>query len=284
MSRKPVVIYHSGCADGMAAAWCFWRQYGDEYEYYPGVYGNPTPDIVDRDVYLVDFSYKRDVIEVMLDFAKSITVLDHHVSALDDLWDLAKVPNFDISHSSLHKSGARIAWDYVKAKEKHSYKAPQVLLHIEDRDLWKFELPHTREIMSAVFSYEMTFECYGNLMCLGKSGIRQLIKEGIVIERKFKKDLLSIVYSCTRPINIAGHDILVANANGFYASDLGNLLAQNRPFSATYYDTAEHRVFSLRSIKDEGIDVSQIAQLFGGGGHKNAAGFKVDRNHPLAKV
>jgi len=42
-------------------------------------------------------------------------------------------------------------------------------------------------------------------------------------------------------------------------------------------------VFSLRS-QEGGIDVSEIAIKFGGGGHKHAAGFKVDRNHILAKI
>jgi nanoRNase/pAp phosphatase (c-di-AMP/oligoRNAs hydrolase) len=39
-------------------------------------------------------------------------------------------------------------------------------------------------------------------------------------------------------------------------------------------------IFSLRST-EEGLDVSEIAKLYGGGGHKHAAGFKVP--HELVK-
>jgi len=37
----------------------------------------------------------------------------------------------------------------------------------------------------------------------------------------------------------------------------------------------------LRSAED-GIDVSAIAKIYGGGGHTKAAGFAVPRDHPLA--
>jgi nanoRNase/pAp phosphatase (c-di-AMP/oligoRNAs hydrolase) len=44
-------------------------------------------------------------------------------------------------------------------------------------------------------------------------------------------------------------------------------------FAACYWDTPEGRVFSLRSIGD--FDVSEIAKQYGGGGHKNASGFRL---------
>lgn len=281
--RKPLVVYHAGCADGFAAAWCFWHFYKDTYEYFPGVYQGNLPDVVDRDVYLVDFSFKRDKVELMLEYAKSITLLDHHASALSDLWDFAKYQNFNMSHCTLEKSGARIAWDFIKQKEKHTKKVPRILEHIEDRDLWKFKLEHTREIMSAVFSYDYTFETYEKLMSLGKTGINQLYKEGIAIERKYQKDLNSILKQTVRMMTIGDFVVPVANANYQFASDIGNILSEDRAFAATYYDTSMHRNFSLRS-RDNGIDVSEIAKLYGGGGHPRAAGFKVSREHDLAII
>jgi oligoribonuclease NrnB/cAMP/cGMP phosphodiesterase (DHH superfamily) len=70
---------------------------------------------------------------------------------------------------------------------------------------------------------------------------------------------------------------------GIYSSDAGNIMSIGQPFAATYYDSDKHRVFSLRSATD-GLDVSEIAKEFGGGGHVHAAGFKVPRSHELAKV
>ena len=66
--NRPLVIYHGNCADGFSAAWCFWRKYGEGADYVAGVYQQSPPDVAGRDVYLVDFSYKRDV---LLEMAKS---------------------------------------------------------------------------------------------------------------------------------------------------------------------------------------------------------------------
>jgi nanoRNase/pAp phosphatase (c-di-AMP/oligoRNAs hydrolase) len=64
------------------------------------------------------------------------------------------------------------------------------------------------------------------------------------------------------------------NCNHYFASDVGHVLAKDHPFSASYYDTNDGRVFSLRSA--EGcIDVSVVAKHLGGGGHASAAGFRV---------
>jgi oligoribonuclease NrnB/cAMP/cGMP phosphodiesterase (DHH superfamily) len=45
------------------------------------------------------------------------------------------------------------------------------------------------------------------------------------------------------------------------------------PFSASYFIKEGKKIYSLRSRGD--FDVSVIAKAFGGGGHKNAAGFSV---------
>lgn len=58
-------------------------------------------------------------------------------------------------------------------------------------------------------------------------------------------------------------------------------MAQGELFAACYWDTPTGRVFSLRST-DEGMDVSVIASQYGGGGHRNAAGFRVAFDHELA--
>ena len=44
---------------------------------------------------------------------------------------------------------------------------------------------------------------------------------------------------------------------------------------------AQGRTFGLRAA-DDGMDVSEVAKQYGGGGHAKAAGFKVPRDHALA--
>jgi uncharacterized protein len=78
----------------------------------------------------------------------------------------------------------------------------------------------------------------------------------------------------TRRMQIGGYNVPIANLPSVFTSDAGHELAQGEAFGGCYWDTPRGRVFSLRST-DSGIDVSEIAKLYGGGGHRNASGFRV---------
>ena len=261
-TNSPLCIYHGNCVDGFTAAWVVRRALKD-VEFHTGVYQDPPPDVTGKDVIMVDFSYKRPVLEQMVGKASSILILDHHKSAQADLENLSGVTSvFDIE-----RSGARITWDRYFPDEP----PPLLLLHIEDRDLWRFALVDTRQIQAAVFSYPYDFDTWDWLM---EADLDELILEGTAIERKHHKDIAELIKVVTRPMWIGGHIVDVANLPYTLTSDAGHTLAVGKPFGACYWDTPEGRVFSLRSAAD-GIDVSEIAKIYGGGGHKNAAGFSV---------
>jgi oligoribonuclease NrnB/cAMP/cGMP phosphodiesterase (DHH superfamily) len=272
---KPLVIYHANCADGFTAAWAIWTKHRD-WEFYPGVYSQPPPDCLNREVYMVDFSYKRPVIEQMLEDCASMTILDHHKSAIEDLQPLlghAKLAaDFD-----LERSGARIAWDEFHPGEE----PPALLLRVEDRDLWRFNYYDTREVQACVFSYEYTFEMWERMMY--HSDLSDMAVEGRAIERKHFKDIHELLGVYTRRMVIDGHDVPVANLPYTMSSDAGTMLAEGEPFAACYSDGPDGRIFSLRSTK-HGVDVSEVAKQYGGGGHRNASGFKVPRDHELARA
>jgi len=262
---NPLCIYHGNCADGFAAAWVVRKYFGDgNVDFFPGVYQNPPPDVTDREVYLVDFSYKRDVILEMAKVAGSIHIIDHHKSAVEDLVDL---PDNVICIFDMEKSGATLTWETF-----FGIDCPLPLQYIADRDLWKFALPCSREFNAAIFSYSYDFRVWDQLM--KEEGIDHLIAEGTAIERKHHKDVRELLKVTHRLMTIAGYTVPVANLPYTLTSDAGNLMAKGQPFAACYWDTPEGRVFSLRS-NDDGMDVSEIAKLFGGGGHRNAAGFRV---------
>lgn len=255
-------IYHGNCADGFTSAWVVRRALGD-IEFHAGVYQNPPPDVKGKDVFLVDFSYKRNVLEQIRDEAKSVTILDHHKSAQEDLAGLEGIKQvFDMD-----RSGARITWDYFFPNEL----PPAVLLHVEDRDLWRFALEDTREIQANIFSYPYEFDVWDKLM---SSNPQKLAIEGKAIERKHFKDIAELLKVVTRRMVIGGVNVPVANLPYIHVSDAAHQLGHNEPFAACYWDTPKGRVFGLRS-NEAGMDVSEIAKLYGGGGHKHAAGFTV---------
>lgn len=271
--EKILCIYHGNCADGFGAAWAVRHAYGAEnVEFHAGVYGDPPPDVSGRGVILVDFSYKRPVLIEMAQRAKWLRIIDHHKTAAEDLRELHFEPALDGCAVEIlfdmERSGAGLAWDVLHP----GVSRPALIDHIEDRDLWRFKLEGTREIQANLFSYPYDFDVWDRLM---NTDPRELRREGAAIERKHVKDIAELLAVTKRPMRIGGYDVLVANLPYTLASDAGNALAKEAPFGATYYDTAEHRIFSLRSIGD--FDVSAIAKAYGGGGHRNAAGFRMPR-------
>jgi oligoribonuclease NrnB/cAMP/cGMP phosphodiesterase (DHH superfamily) len=268
MNEKKLCIYHGNCADGFGAALAVKMAFDDgEVDFYPGVYQESPPDVTGRDVILVDFSYKRDVLLDMSHKARKILILDHHKSAASDLVDL---PSNVESLFDMSRSGAVMAWEYFHPDTE----IPELLLHIQDRDLWKFQLEGTREIQAAVFSYPYEFDVWSKLLC---SNLGDLRKEGEAIERKHFKDIHEFIKAAGYRMLIAGHDVPVLNAPYFWSSDAGHIIGIDEPFAACYWDTPRGRVFSLRS-SEIGIDVSKIAAQYGGGGHEHASGFTVKFN------
>mgnify|MGYP003642575564 CR=1 FL=1 len=269
LDSNVVVLYHDNCPDGFGAAWSFWKKYGNSAKYIPVRHGEPPPEVSKLNVFIVDFSYSKKILLSMKKKAESLVVLDHHISAKKELDGL------DFCHFDMDHSGAYLAWDHLFGD---SNVAPLVL-YIEDRDLWKWELPNSNAILSAIDSYERNFECWDNLnnmLSLDHTtpdvswGFNKLKSEGEAILR-YKNSIIESILEDSLSMDICG-EIIPAVNSPFFRSELGALLARNSNFSAVYYFDGERYIFSLRST-DAGADVSEIAKSFGGGGHKNAAGF-----------
>lgn len=72
-------LYHKNCTDGLGAAYAV-REYLSRQGRLEGAkfqsvqYGDVAPDVTDMDVYIVDFSWPRDVLLEMHKQAKSLIV------------------------------------------------------------------------------------------------------------------------------------------------------------------------------------------------------------------
>lgn len=288
--KPDLCIHHAPCQDGFTAAWAIWKRWPD-VEFFPGVYGAPPPDVTGKHVLIVDFSYKLDVLRRMGAQALSITIIDHHKSAQADLEPFAverlATPRIVVEAAramqclpvqalfDMEKSGARLAWDYAHPGEA----PPRIVRHVEDRDLWRFDLKWTREISAALFSHPYTFEVFDAFAreLEREEGWADIVSQGLAIERKHHKDVGELLAMTTRWMTIGGHLVPVANLPYTMASDAANQLAEGRAFGACYYDNSDgRRVFSLRS-KPGGADVSEIARAYGGGGHMHAGGFSAEK-------
>jgi oligoribonuclease NrnB/cAMP/cGMP phosphodiesterase (DHH superfamily) len=301
---KVLCIYHGNCADGFGAALAVHLALGDRVELLAGKYQEPLPSQVDgRDVVLVDFSYRREQFRELKTRARSVLVLDHHASAVRELaeecipigsasmWEFAlrtqrelcpifpdpvrNLPGAAFSVFDLNRSGAVIAWEFFHPGEA----VPLLFQHIQDRDLWRFQLQGTREIQAALFSHPYELESWTKLVEQVEfgDGREKMIAEGTAIERKHFKDVRELIVASGRLLRIGGYVVPAANLPYTMASDACEEMAHGNPFAVCYMDGPKGRSFSLRSIKGGvgAVDVSVVAAQYGGGGHPNAAGFKV---------
>lgn len=267
---KPLCIYHHPCADGFAAAWAIRRFYGEgNVDFHAARYGAPPPDVTGRKVFIVDFSYKRDVIIQMATLASTITIIDHHDSAQRDLIDLP--PNV-LAIFNNARSGCMLTYDHLFPGEM----PPVVFDHIEDRDLWKFKLIGTREIVAALYSYPMDFSTWDDVI----HRTLTLHTEGSVLVRQQQKTIDDLIDTTQRTFLFGQLRIPVANVPYMFASDVAGQMACGHPFAATYFDSRDGRKWSLRSDQN-GANVSRIAEAMGGGGHIHAAGFFQTREEAI---
>lgn len=282
---NPLCIYHKDCIDGFTAAWVVNKYFGKGVaEFHPRAYGEAPPVVKGKDVIIVDFSFSHPVLSKMAESADSVIVIDHHKSAEQDL---AGVYNFDrqegyynfvygitgenvkwpnlVKIYDMQKCGAGLTWDFLF----RGHEPPEMLRSVEDYDLWKFEMEQTRAVHEILALTDMDFASWNMVMA---DSIARVHQQGIPLLKKFNKDLADLLQTTKRRMKIAHHVVWVANVPYMYASQGGNILSMNEPFAATYFDTPQGRRFSLRSQKNA-LDVSEIARMYGGGGHTHAAGF-----------
>lgn len=252
------VLYHGTCSDGFGAALAAWKRLGESAEYVPVQYGSPPPELPDgADVWIIDFSFPRDETLTLRDRCASLTVLDHHKTAQ------AALEGLDFATFDMNKSGAMLAWEHFHP----GIPAPALIRYIQDRDLWRWELPSSRAVSAGLWSYPMDFEKWDAL------SVPKLASEGAAILRYMEQQTAMICSQAHRR-DFDGISVPVVNATSLW-SEVGEELLRlypDAPFAGSYYELSSGiRKWSLRSRGD--FDVSAVAAAYGGGGHRAAAGF-----------
>lgn len=271
-----MVIYHGDCVDGYASAYCAFEYFSKKEDkreiiYYAGSYNNPPPlkEATGKCVLMCDFSYKKTELLKLIEVTKKFLILDHHKTAENDLLEL---PNHQKVFRMDH-SGSYITYRYFNKNTS----IPLMIIYIEDNDIWLKRQPHTREFTAYMSTLPFTFEEYGKIMDdnfvkneVFSQGTVMVRQNDIIISKNIKKAVPKFV-------QIKDKYYFVAHLNStVLVSELGNNIFNEYPdinFSAVYSinDYSNTTTFSLRS-NDTSTDVSEIALIYGGGGHRNASG------------
>lgn len=270
--KQTVVLYHGGCVDGFTAAWVARERFGNRAEYVPVNYGNvPYSDVDGRDVFLLDFSYPRDVLLSMRERAKSVTVIDHHKTAQQALAGL------DFATFDMERSGAGLTWDVFNP----GMPRPWVVDYVEDRDLWRFALLDSKRVNAYIQALPHTFAVWDELQDMQFADVLTGGRAVLAYIDRYVERMSEHARRCRFgvPVGYAPNtrvyeNVLVVNAPYVNTSELVGHLAQSEPFAVGWFQRDDGKYqYSLRSRGD--VDVAEIAQCYGGGGHCNAAGFVV---------
>lgn len=261
------VLYHASCKDGMGAAYAAWKHFGDDpnVSYIAVQYGNPPPEMaLGSFVYILDFSFDKETLLALKEKMQRVVIIDHHKTAKEALEGIEDTV-FDMEHS-----GAVLSWKYF-----HKGKpVPEILLAIEDRDLWKFQRSDTKIVGKGIESviddfkvidqYAQDTATYNTLRAIGA---QKDYFDNIELEK--------CVYKCSVCTTEGSYKYAISNTTNLI-SEVGHQLCKilDVRFSITYFITNDKVVFSLRSIGDK--PVHQIAIANGGGGHYNAAGYSME--------
>ncbi len=291
-----VVIYHGGCPDGLMAAWTFTqlneedqKKYGTIYYHYvfERCFAKDTymPDLTNKYVFIVDYSYPKDTILEIAEKAKHVTVLDHHETAQKDLSDLCNSCENTISTNytnytivfDMDRCGAEITWEFMFGDKK---SAPWWMVHIRDRDLWLWSHPDSQAFGSALSDLGFKFESIDLINSFDALQKEAFIKRGNTII-EFQDREISAISKAAVLVEFEGH-MVYAVGSLRYRSEVGNFLAKKPDcmFSLMYNYNLEKNEWwiSLRGIKENGLNLSEIAARHGGGGHPLACGFTYKGN------
>ena len=223
-----LVLYHAECADGFGAAWAIWKRF-PEVRFLPVKHGEPHPkDLRGERVVIVDFSYARPVLEEIAKEATSLLVLDHHITAEQAL---AGLP---FAYFDQNRSGAVLAWDWA-----HDAPAPWLLQYVQDKDLWHWKLPHSREISAALASYPFDFQLWDHFRQDDLEG------EGRAILR-YENELVMKLSALASLVTFEGATV-PAVQSAVLTSQIGERLSADHPFCLIWHDRNGRRYYSMRS-------------------------------------
>ena len=272
---KKICFYHAGCPDGFGAVWSVRSQWGEHGRYIARGHEDRVHlgECEDALVAFVDIAPARDELEQLAEVASQVVVLDHHVTARDRLASDTAFTNAleaegHLLHFDLEHSGAVLAWQYFRPDEE----LPPLLQYVEDQDLWNWALPDSAAVNAAIASYPREFEIWDRL---AREPIESLVEQGRPILRANRMEVLRRLEHA-RPVALGTRRIEAVNAST-NRSQIGHQLAERalygEPWGLVYRVEGSEVFGTLYSIGE--LDVSKVALEYGGGGHKNASGFRV---------
>lgn len=272
MKNNVVCVYHEDCMDGMAAAWIVRQSYPNA-ELVPGNYNREIDDtdikrFKNKIVYIVDFSFPPTILERIASIAQHVTVIDHHETAMRKLEGYSNPYVTLILQDGI--GGCKLTWEYMNPNET----TPAWIEAIADRDIWRFAFPFTKALCAYIAARPMTIEWMEEV---ASSSFTMMCTTGQFIYDSIQLRIPKRIASCAYRMNFKGYDVPCINIHPTEdASSLLNVLCEEEPFAIGWYTSKDYLHYSFRS-KPSGVNVAELLEPLGGGGHARAAGYTINR-------
>lgn len=294
-----LIAYHAHCVDGFTAAWVAassMKMVGKRFDMLPMEYTEQdTARLLTKlstetnylELYVVDFSLSMDALEYLQEELPDVetVILDHHKTAFERYFptQAAKLTAHTVCTGKIlgatvylnnNKSGASIAWAHFNP----TFTPPAIVAYVEDYDLWRFKLgDDTRYVNSYLSSRPKCLAEWNKVQQKLRTYPQTILDAGKLIYDNFIDKCKEYAEDAV-PVTLASKEGLAVACPGEYADQVGNILTvHSGTFGATYHPVTCNGKgmfkWSIRSQDD--YDVSEIAANYGGGGHKNAAGFEL---------
>jgi oligoribonuclease NrnB/cAMP/cGMP phosphodiesterase (DHH superfamily) len=268
-------FYHND-ADGRSSGAIVRRALGPGTRLQEINYGDPVPwEAVEKaeHVIMVDFSLSLAEME-RLARGRRFTWIDHHISAINSLQEAA-------THweglRDLSEAACVLTWRYYYP----NLPVPQSILLIGDRDIWANLLPDSAafgEGLNQQNAHPENDQLWTPLLDDDPQAVQALISYGSVLREARLRDIRRFVSRYGQKATFEGCSTLIVNRRG--DGDLGEQIRKLGYQIAYCYieGPQEGKLVTFVTLFSDQVDVSAIAQKYGGGGHRGAAGFSFERH------
>jgi len=271
---RPLVLYHGrNCPDGFAAALAAWLFYEGQAEFLGLDHGDiktvaDLPALDGRAVYILDFSFSESILRGIEERAAQLVMLDHHKSAADHL------SGFEcrrgVVHFDMHKSGARLAWEFFQAEQP----LPDLVHFVEDRDIWVWKYPDSAGFLAALDMEPFEFERWHDIARFDSPQLAAYVERGRAMDEKFNKLAAGIAESA-QALTFNGIKGLMVNAPSVFHSVVGDMLSKQSATFALMWSVDKTGAIKAGLRSQRSFNCIALAESMRGGGHAQACGFKM---------
>jgi oligoribonuclease NrnB/cAMP/cGMP phosphodiesterase (DHH superfamily) len=267
-------IYHND-TDGRTSAAIVRRSLGRDVVMCEMKYGDsfPLDEVLVADhIIIVDFSLPREDMQRLAAYHQ-FTWIDHHQSAIEEMSDISE--DWPGTRQT-NEAACVLTWRYFFPDKP----IPRAVVLIGDRDIWRWDERETGAFNEGL--YQLNTNPYNTklwkpLLDDDRVLVKEIIERGSILREARLRNIQSATARYGFVVIFEGHRTLAVNLRG--SGDLGEHIRNcGHEIAYCYIDNlVDGELYTFVSLYSNEVDVAKIAQRFGGGGHRGAAGFHFKR-------